>query len=68
MIDVNKIKAGDRITFRSPTRSTGGAKATRMVKGVIPSPNDGGGHVRVAYVGYHNFYVKASEIIEVYQP
>lgn len=58
-----EINIGDRLTFKSPTRS-GARKATRLVSGFADYPEPWGECVTVnRFEGWSNFVVKQSEII-----
>lgn len=54
----NKIKIGDRITFKAATRFSY-SKATRVVNGFC------NGMPTVRYAGWPNFIVRPNEILEV---
>jgi hypothetical protein len=58
MFEETPIKVGDRITFRSPTRAYGNAKATRVVTGFWR------GEPTVRYHGWGDFIVHNREIID----
>ncbi|UTS82845.1 hypothetical protein [Phaeobacter piscinae] len=58
-MNIQEIKEGDRITFRSPTRD-GNRKLTRVVNGFWPN-----GLPTVRAHGWGNFVVRAHEIQEI---
>lgn len=58
-MELRKIKVGNWIKFRSPTRA-GTFTVTRKVNGFS------NGYPTVRYIGWCNFSVKPREILEVY--
>lgn len=68
-----KIEKGDRIVFRSPTRWSGYAKATRVVNGfdmdrAMAGMDDDEYDPTVRYGGHPHFIVKRHEVIDVLKP
>ena len=53
-----KFKQGQKITFKSPTRS-GNVKATRIINGAF------NGLPTVRFNGWVNFVIRQNEIIEI---